>query len=138
MNFSLRGWLEYAHGCQSYCWGCGRLEYALGTPIVLQVIRLVSRISSGSEQLAGRRISRTERWSPNPRYERYLIVPEAEILDGLGVNSRACILPTDTGVSPLDNHPYRSPNCGSIQQSWPSLQTDLLRLDGVAESGKWS
>ena len=28
--------------------------------------------------------------------------------------------------------------CGSIQQSWPSLQTDLLRLDGVAEPGKWS
>ena len=112
MKLPLRGWLEYAHGMPILLLGCGRLEYALGTPIVLQVIRLVSRISSGTEQLAGRRISSTKRLSPTPRYERYLIVPEAEILDGLGVKSRACILPTDTGVSPLDNHPYGRPIVG--------------------------
>lgn len=112
MKFPVRGWLEYAHGMPILLLGCGRLEYALGTPIVLQVIRLVSRISSGTEQLAGRRISRTERWIPTPRYEGYLIAPEAQILDGLGVNSRACILPTDTGVSPLDNHPYGCPIVG--------------------------
>ena len=64
MKLPLRGWLEYAHGMPILLLGCGRLEYALGTPIVLQVIRLVSRISSGTEQLAGRRISSTKRLSP--------------------------------------------------------------------------
>ena len=64
MKFPVRGWLEYAHGMPILLLGCGRLEYALGTPIVLQVIRLVSRFSSGTKQLTGRRISSTKRLNP--------------------------------------------------------------------------
>ena len=53
MKFPFRGWLEDAHGMPILLLGCGRLEYALGTPIVLQAIRLVSRISSGTGNWPG-------------------------------------------------------------------------------------